>query len=172
MASVIEEILQAVFDSFPEEGAPSTFVGERHLGEHLAPNTIVAVPLGAQQIDTTNSPGPRQDTDDTGPFVARALYTRWFNVRLVFFGEDFETCETLYLDTLKAIRKLYHNSIRFSNEIWVDQQPEADGYYKAGPVIELTATFEIPIWDRKRYLKTVQSITSNCTPVDPPETPP
>jgi hypothetical protein len=163
VASVIEDILEGAYDTLTSVPVGRKLIGERFVGTHLEPNTVIAVPLGAPQIDPTNQPGEQEQTDDVGTFRARRLYTRWFNVRFVVCDTDFETCEGLYLDLLKAIRKTYHNGVRFSGETWIDQGEGADGFYANGRVIEFQTTFEIPVWDKKKYLTTVTGITTNCT---------
>jgi hypothetical protein len=169
VASVIEYVLEDVFALLTDVPDSQKLIGERHVGEHLAPGTVIAVPLGAQTIDTTNQPGYEQNTDDVGEYRARRLYTRWFSVRFVVCARGFEDCESLYLDTLRAVRKAFHNGIRPSGETWIDQQADGDGAYNDVNVIEFMITFEIPVWGPKKYLTTVTGISTNCDPEpDPP----
>lgn len=157
MSSVPEAIIADVFARLPVD--VDTAIGRSETETLSRPKRVVAVPLGAQTIDATDSPGFQEFEDDVGKYRARRIAIRRFDISFYCHDTTFESCENLYLDVFRAVRLVTHNSVSFSSEVWIDQQEGDDGLDRFGRAIVFTATVSIPILSEKHYLTTAAFVT-------------
>jgi hypothetical protein len=143
--SVAEQIIAGVFARLPV--GTLTAVGRRETAAHAAPPRVVAIPLGAPTIDLPNMPGDQRFTNVGRPLLLRRFDIEWHCHGAPDNGQDdFGPAERLYLATLVAIRTECHHSVVFSNEQWIDQQVNADGFLRHGNVITFTSTIDLPVY--------------------------
>ncbi len=152
--SDIEQVIDMVFALLPNGVATAT--GERETQVYAKPPRVVAVPRGAPEIVEPDRHGDARYSDK-----GRILYRRWFNIEWFCHGADaegitaFGAAEALFKTTLKAIREIAHNSVRFSDELWEDQQTNSDGYERFGTVIRFTSALDIPIYEDRSLIVTL-----------------
>jgi hypothetical protein len=103
--------------------------------------------LGAPQITLPQRPGDQRFTDAGRSLLERRFVIEWHchaaspDPRV----SDFGAAETLYLKTLKAVRKISHNDVEFDDERWIDQEEGADGFVQHGHVISFRSTIVLPV---------------------------
>lgn len=185
MASIPEQLIAQVYAD-PDLLALATgglAVGRRETSVHAAPMRVVAIPLGAPVIDPPDrhGDGASRPYDPAGPRYTdqgRILLLRRFRIDWECHGApmvqgndpDFGPAEELYIFTIRAARDAFHNSVRFENEEWIDQQEDADGFERFGTVIKFTSTIDIPVYElrSKSVLAQVTSIqtTLKLPPTD------
>ncbi len=141
MASIAEQIIAAVFADATLAQA-SKAVGEREFHTHSRTMRVVAAPLGV--------PTEYRQPDRPGDFYqdqGRILLLRDFLIRWKVWDVDFGAAEQLLLKVVRVLRKQNHHSITFSNEVWEDQQDDADGFDKLGTVIAFDTTIALPVYE-------------------------
>ena len=118
------------------------------------PNRIVAVPLGAPVIRTPNRAGDNGLNDPT--VGGRILLVREFVFEVICSGvpasegpPDYTQAETNYLLMLVAARQALHNSVRFRDEEWIDQQKDADSFARWGSAIRFFMEVHLPVYERR-----------------------
>ena len=147
--SIAEQLIDMVFAKL----SPNIHmeIGERNKTRFVQAPAVVAVPLGAPSIPMTTRPGAEKviDPQTNKPVMIRRLLLRQFNIEWHCHGApDFVDAEDLYLDVLRVVRSCFHDSVQFSNEIWIDQQDLADGFERYGSVIAFTSTIDSPVWEQ------------------------
>lgn len=159
-SSIAEQLIAEVFAELvsilPQV---TTDVGRLATSANAAPPRVVAIPLGAPNIDPTDQPGRQKFTTATAgspavPYSARRIGVRRFNIEWQCHAApadpsviDFGPTEVLYLLLVRLIRKACHNSVIFSGEEWTDQQENNDGAMRHGTLIKVTSTIAIPLLD-------------------------
>lgn len=160
MASIVEQIIAQVFGD-PSLTAVTKAVGRRETETNAGPNRIVAVPLGAPVIRQPDRPGDPKD-----PARGRILLVREFSIEWHCHGAnsegavDFTAAEDLYLLTLIAVRQALHNSVRFGDERWEDQQEGADSFERFGTVIKFTSEVHIPVYESRPVSGRITTLTA------------
>ncbi len=142
MGNSIPEQLAAAWNALLPTGTATAF-GRREDAVNAAPPRVVTIPLGASEIAEAKMPGGQTAGTTTG----RQLYVRFFNFQFKCHAADFEATENLYSAAVKAIRKIAHAPLQFSDEEWLDQQEGEDGWVKFGTVIAFKATIQIPLYE-------------------------
>jgi hypothetical protein len=160
--SVPEQLADLVFaDLATTHPGLTTAFGRRALEENLADNVVIAVSPGAPQIFETTQPGDTMD-----PTRGRRLYHRRLTIEWHCHGvrnatdTDFAVAEMIYLDTLRAVRRVTHASINFSGERWESQQEGQDSYERRGEVISFISEIDSPIYE----IRSGGIITLTATP--------
>ncbi len=157
--STVEKLIQQVFDRLP--GSVDKAIGRRETSAWATAYRVVAIPLGAPEITGADRIGDAKYVD-----AGRILLRRWFDIRWECHAAptdgvddqrapDFGPSEALYIDVLKACRFCFHNSVRFSAELWEDQQEDRDGLTRYGSVISFTSTIDIPVYEKRGGLTTL-----------------
>lgn len=171
--SIPEQLAASIFALLPVGTA--TAFGERERYTNAAAPRVVAVPQGAPVIDQPDRHGNEGfATHGKNAGYGRQLLLRRFVMHWYCHGAsqvqgdavDFGPAEDLYVETLKAVRKLYHNAVRFSDERWLDQEEGKDGFVKYGCMIVFTTTFHIPVYaapDRVVELQADPKIVTTIT---------
>ncbi len=144
--SVPEQIADLVFAKLT--GIQTAF-GRRETEAHAKPPRVVAVPLGAPVIREANRPGDAGYSNQ-----GRILYVREFDIEWYCHARrsgsdtlDFAQAEDLLSRTVKAIRNVCHNSVRFADEDWRDQREGEDGYERDGSLIVVRSTIDLPLYE-------------------------
>lgn len=153
MASQPEQLISQVFSLLP--GNVTTATGRRETEAFQVSPFVVGVPLGAPEIKEADRIGGGTFLDDANTQQARIVLVRQFRIEWWCFGAptnpqrapDYTTAELTYLTTLLTIRNLWHNSVQFSDEEWLDQKPQGDGFERSGTTITFVSTVQIPIYD-------------------------
>lgn len=184
MASIPEQLIAQVYADADllALATGGLAVGRRETGVHAGPMRVVAIPAGAPQIDAPDrhGDGASNPWDINGPRYTdkgRILLLRRFRIEWECHGApmaeldhtDFGDAEELYVVTLRAIRGLFHNAVRFENEEWVDQQKDADGYERFGTLITFTSVIDIPVYE-PRSVSRLAPVTSIQSTVKLPPT--
>lgn len=184
MPSIPEQLIAQVFEdtSLKTLATGGLAVSRRETGVHAGPMRVVAIPLGSPVIDPPDrhGDGGSHPWDINGPRYTdqgRILLVRRFRIDWECHGApgadldhaDFGDVEELYVYTLRAIRSLFHNAVRFENEEWVDQQEGGDGFERFGSLIRFTSVIDIPVYE-PRDISPLAQVTSIQSTVKLPPT--
>lgn len=159
MPSIPEQLINEVFAELPN--GTLTAIGRRESATNAGSNRVVAIPLGSNVIDPPDQPGFAGYSDQGRCLLLRRFQIEWqcHGVPDTLDGPpDFTNAETLFLATLIAVRQLFHNSVRFGQEIWLDQQEDADSFERFGTVIKFVSTIDIRVYEP---LPTIVTLTAN-----------
>lgn len=151
--SIPELFIRDVFGRLPDSIHKA--IGERERNANNSARSVVAVPRGAPQITQPDRPG-----DAKHPDYGRILLLRRFQIDWYVFASpteetsepDFADSEDLYLDVLVAARSSGHHSIEFGNEVWTDQQANADGFMRFGTEISFESIVALPVYEERGKL--------------------
>lgn len=161
MASIVEQIINAVFAD-PLLAGVVTATGRRETETNAAANRIVAVPLGAPEIVQPDRPGDAKDPDRGRILLVRRFQIDWYchGAPDVEGAADFTNAENLFLKTIVAARNVLHNSVRFSDEKWDDQQEGNDSLERFGTLIIFRSTVQIPIYESRAASGQIVNLTA------------
>ncbi len=158
MASIPEKLINQVFTVLTAaDAAIVTAIGRRATETYDGAHRVVAIPTGAPEITEPDRPGDGLYTDAGRILLLRRFAVEWQchdipSVATTIDAPDFTNSEALYLLTVAAIRGLFHHSVHFSNERWIDQEENQDGVDRSGTVIAFTTIFDIPVYDVRLHL--------------------
>lgn len=160
MPSVPEQLINGVFERLPEE--VNKDITQRAVEFFQKPPSIVAVPRGATLAPVIEPGFGIYETAD-GNIRDRKILRRNLQIVWFFHGDSMEMTEELYLDTVRILRELYHNSVTFVSETWIDQQEGADDFVRDGNSISLVTDFDTPIFEARKPLTTVEAFVNEVT---------
>ncbi len=146
--SIPERFIRDVFSRLPDSIRKA--IGERERRANNSARSVVAVPRGASQITQPDRPGDPRQAD-----YGRILLLRRFQIDWYVFAApeqnlsepDFADSEELYQAVLVAARYAGHHSIEFGNEVWTEQQDNADGFMRFGSEISFESIVTFPVYD-------------------------
>jgi hypothetical protein len=176
--SVPEQLIGVVFDRLQSiDNTISCAIGRRTQEDYAGPNRVVAIPLGAAQIDNQSmKPGGVWGNNGGRQLMIRHFRIEWRchgtppNPQLI---PDFTLAEALYVQTMIQIRLAtdptgtpFHNATQFSEEEWIDQQEGEDSYERAGTVIRFFTTMQLPVYEPQPTLLPITSIATTVTELD------
>ena len=177
--SVPEQLISQVFNALQSLDATITCVlGRRAIEDYSGPHRVVAIPLGAPDI---NNESMKPGGAPWGTNGGRQLAIRHFRIEWRCHDgptapgliPDFTNAEALYLNTLVQIRLAkdpngvpFHNATQFGEEEWLDQREGEDSYERAGTVIRFFTTMQLPVYDQPPTILPITSIATTVTELD------
>lgn len=160
MASLPEQLISRVFDELPS--VVNTSIAQRSFDCFLSPPSVVAVPRGSLLSPVTDAGFGLYDTE-AGQIRDRKILRRDFQIVWFFHGNSMEMAEELFLETVRILRRLYHNGVTFGAETWIDQQEGADDFVRDGHSISLVTDFNTPVFEAHKPLTTVEAFVNEVT---------
>jgi len=136
------------------------------------PPKLVCVALGGDFGDVDQPGGQKVGASRVDTFAVRR-----FSIQCYAWGADDGQAEDLYENALRAFHHLVSDGeqpgkdVRFSDEVWEDQLPNAGGEATRGTLISFTAMFELTVQDPPSQLTIVEVIDNSLFQERAPDDP-
>lgn len=165
-SSIPELFIKEVFARLPDSIHKA--IGERERGANNSARSVVAAVRGAQVIRQPDRIGDAKHPDYGRILLLRDFRIDWYCFAAPTQNEsepDFAESEDLYQDVLIAIRTSGHHSVEFANEVWTDQQENADGFMRFGSEISFESVVSFPVYEERGKLVKLTAVPAITTTV-------